>query len=232
MAGMTTTIPPRWRLLLALLRHLPQGALSRGAGLAADTPIPRRLRAPVLGLFARMVGADPGEAELPLGGYRSVNQFFIRRLAPGARPMPEDPHLAVSPVDGVTSAGQPDQAALEVFADAGYATVIDLRGEGEDRGFDEAAVVEDLGLHYVTLPIEDSDAISFENARKLDALLQEYPGPVLVHCGSGNRVGALLALRASLEGADDERALAVGREGGLTGLESVVQERLAEDDKQ
>ena len=138
----------------------------------------------------------------------------------------------VSPVDGVTSAGQPDEAALEVFADAGYATVIDLRGEGEDRGFDEAAVVEGLGLHYVALPIENGDAVSFENARKLDELLQQYPGPVLVHCGSGNRVGALLALRASLGGADDDSALALGREGGLTGLESLVQERLAGDDEQ
>jgi uncharacterized protein (TIGR01244 family) len=138
----------------------------------------------------------------------------------------------VSPVDGVTSAGQPDEAALEVFADAGYATVIDLRGEGEDRGFDEAAVVEGLGLHYVALPIENGDAVSFENARKLDELLQQYPGPVLVHCGSGNRVGALLALRASLGGADDDSALALGREGGLTGLENLVQERLAGDDEQ
>lgn len=138
----------------------------------------------------------------------------------------------VSSVDGITSAGQPDEAALEVFADAGYATVIDLRGEGENRGMDEAAVVEDLGLHYVTLPIEGTEAVSFENARKLDELLQQYPGPVLVHCGSGNRVGALLALRASLAGADDETALARGREGGLTSLDSVVRERLTEDDAQ
>ena len=135
----------------------------------------------------------------------------------------------VSSVDGITSAGQPDEAALEVFADAGYATVIDLRGTGEDRGFDEAAVVEDLGLHYVTLPIAGKDAISFDNARKLDGLLKEYPGPVLVHCGSGNRVGALLALRASLDGADDEKALALGREGGLSSLEGVVRERLDEN---
>ena len=138
----------------------------------------------------------------------------------------------VSSVDGITSAGQPDEAALEVFADAGYATVIDLRGEGENRGMDEAAVVEDLGLHYVTLPIEGTEAVSFENARKLDELLQQYPGPVLVHCGSGNRVGALLALRASLAGADDETALARGREGGLTSLDRVVRERLTEDDEQ
>jgi uncharacterized protein (TIGR01244 family) len=137
----------------------------------------------------------------------------------------------VSPVDGITSAGQPDEAALEVFADAGYATVIDLRGEGEDRGFDEAAVVEELGLHYVALPIANGGEITFDNARRLDELLQEYPGPVLVHCASGNRVGALLALRASLDGADDERALSLGREGGLTSLEGAVQERLAGDDK-
>jgi uncharacterized protein (TIGR01244 family) len=137
----------------------------------------------------------------------------------------------VSPVDGITSAGQPNEAALEVFADAGYATVIDMRSEGEDRGFDEAKVVEELGLHYVTLPIDSNEAISFENARKLDELLNKYPGPVLVHCASGNRVGALLALRASLGGADDDSALAFGHEGGLTRLEPVVKERLAEDDK-
>jgi uncharacterized protein (TIGR01244 family) len=137
----------------------------------------------------------------------------------------------VSPVDGITSAGQPNEAALEVFADAGYATVIDMRGEGEERGFDEVAVIEKLGLHYVTMPIESEDAISFENARKLDELLKTHPGPVLVHCASGNRVGALLALRASLGGADDASALALGREGGLTRLEPLVRERLAEDDK-
>lgn len=140
-------------------------------------------------------------------------------------------HGTVSAVDGITSAGQPDRAALEIFADAGYATIIDLRGAGENRGFEEAAVVEELGMHYVNLPIEGMDAISFENARKLDALLQEHPGPVLVHCGSGNRVGALLALRASLDGADDESALAIGREGGLTRLEGVVRERLAEGEQ-
>lgn len=134
----------------------------------------------------------------------------------------------VSPVDGITAAGQPDKAALEVFADAGYATVIDMRAEDEDRGFDEAAFVEELGLHYVAFPIASEDAISFDNARKLEELLQEYPGPVLVHCASSNRVGALLALRASLEGADNDQALEIGREGGLTRLEDVVRKRLAE----
>ena len=134
----------------------------------------------------------------------------------------------VSPVDGVTSAGQPDEAALEVFADVGYVAVIDLRGAEENRGIEEAQLVEEMGMYYVPFPIEGKDAISFDNARKLDALIAEHDGPVLVHCGSGNRVGALLALRASANGADDEAAIEAGIAGGLTRLEGLVRERLAE----
>jgi uncharacterized protein (TIGR01244 family) len=131
----------------------------------------------------------------------------------------------VQPVDGLTSAGQPDAAAFGVFAEQGYTTVIDLRTEGEDRGLDESGVVEELGMDYVSLPI-GRDAISFDSARSLEKLISEADGPVLIHCGSGNRVGALLALRKSLAGADDEAALEYGKEGGMTGLESRVRDVL------
>lgn len=134
----------------------------------------------------------------------------------------------VLPVDGITSAGQPDEAALKVFAEQGYTTVIDLRTEGEDRGIDEAKVVEELGMEYLTLPI-GRESISFESARVLDQLIESADGPVLIHCGSANRVGALLALRKSLSGADDVTALEYGREGGMTSLESSVQEVLSAD---
>lgn len=131
----------------------------------------------------------------------------------------------VYPVDGITSAGQPDEAALKVFAEQGYTTVIDLRTAGEDRGMDEASVVAEIGMRYVQLPI-GPDSISFENAKALDKLIADAAGPVLVHCGSGNRVGALLALRKSLAGADDASALEYGKEGGLTSLEAHVTEIL------
>jgi uncharacterized protein (TIGR01244 family) len=134
----------------------------------------------------------------------------------------------VSAVDGVTSAGQPSEAALEIFADAGYVAVIDLRRPDEDRGFDQASVVDELGMHYVPLPIAGRDDVNFENARKLDEALAKLDGPVLVHCAAGNRAGAMLALRASLNGASEEAALEYGREAGLTKLEGTVRERLAE----
>ncbi len=134
------------------------------------------------------------------------------------------------PVDGITSAGQPDAEQLAIFAEAGYVAVIDLRGPTEDRGLDEAAVVESLGLDYINLPVSGASSISRENATKLAEMLSSYDGPVLVHCGSGNRVGALLALGQSNHGVADEEAIAYGRAAGMTGLESVVRERLAEKD--
>ncbi len=136
----------------------------------------------------------------------------------------------IRPVDGLTSSGQPDADEFALFAEAGYVAVVDLRGESEDRGLDEPAVLDEIGLQYVSLPLSSPDAINFENAAKLDEILAEYEGPVLLHCGSGNRVGALLSLRETLNGASDDEAFEYGRSAGMTGLEPVVRSRLAEKD--
>ncbi len=136
---------------------------------------------------------------------------------------------SVTPSDGMTTSGQPDEAALKVFAESGYAAVIDLRTEGEDRGMDEKTVVESLGMKYISLPITRTD-ITYESAAALDKVLAGYDEPVLLHCGSANRVGALMALRASANGADDEAAIAAGKQAGMTSpqLEAIVREEFAE----
>lgn len=132
----------------------------------------------------------------------------------------------VKPVDGVTTAGQPDAEAFKVFAEAGYVAVIDIRTAGEDRGLDEAAVVQGLGMDYLQMPVAGRDGITFENAQKLEQLIGLYDEPVLVHCGSANRVGALFALNVYRETGDVNKALEAGRAAGLTGLEGAVREVL------
>lgn len=131
----------------------------------------------------------------------------------------------VVPVEGISAAGQPDEAQLKVFADSGYAAIIDLRTDGEDRGFDEPAVVEGLGMAYVSLPIGRDD-ITIEKARELDALISAYDAPVLVHCASSNRVGALLALQKFDATGDVDASLETGRAGGLSSLEGKVKEAM------
>ena len=133
----------------------------------------------------------------------------------------------VTPVGGITSAGQPDEAAFRVFSKNGYAAVIDMRTPGENRGLDEPAAIAGLGMEYVAFPIDKGD-ITLEKARELDELLASYDEPVLVHCASANRVGALLALREFLASGDPEKALQTGKDGGMTRLEGEVRKVLEE----
>lgn len=128
---------------------------------------------------------------------------------------------------GLYTGGQPDVAQLRQFAHDRFTTVIDLRGEDESRGYDEAAVTGELGLDYVRLPIRGASDLTAANAAALTAALKAARGPVLLHCASGNRVGALLALSAANgDGLTSLAALELGQRAGLKSLEAVVRERL------
>lgn len=132
------------------------------------------------------------------------------------------------PAPDLLTGGQPSAEQLEAIAAAGYRTIVDLRPEGEPGApADEAARAAALGLAYVRIPIASAGDLTEEKARELDRVLDaEGAGPVVVHCAAGNRVGALLALRAAHDGAAPEAALELGLDAGLTTLEPAVRERL------
>lgn len=126
------------------------------------------------------------------------------------------------------SLDQPDIETLRLAANAGITTIIDFRTAGEDRGMQEAAEVAKLGMTYMTMPVGGPDDMTMEKAAEFDQLLAAARGPALLHCSSGNRVGAMMALRASLHGASPDAAIAVGRQAGLTRSEEVVRSRIIE----
>ncbi len=131
------------------------------------------------------------------------------------------------PQPGLHTGGQPSPADLARLRTEGVRTVIDLRGSQEDRGYDEAAEARRLGLKYIALPIAGKDDVTPANAKALGELLRAQEGDVLLHCASGNRVGALLAMDAVARDASRQEALELGRKAGLKSLEPVVVERLA-----
>ena len=67
-----------------------------------------------------------------------------------------------------------------------------------------------------------------ENVRRLsDALAADDALPAIVHCKSGNRVGALLALEAhGVDGLPAGEAIGIGMRTGLTRLAPDVREKL------
>ena len=127
------------------------------------------------------------------------------------------------------AAGQPSAAELASLAEQGMRSVINLRAPGEETAFDEQAEAERLGLHYACIPVCGPQDLTPENVRRfsqeLDAARRR--GSVLVHCGTANRVGAMLALDAGFNrGTPPESALALGREAGLASLEPEVERLL------
>lgn len=144
-------LPSRtWRALLRLLGRVPQGALSRSFGRVADVPIPRPLRRSVLGAFARGVGMNLGEAELPLEAYPSLNGLFVRRLRAGVRQWPARPEVLGCPVDGAAGQlGRVTEGRI-VQAKGRWYSVAELLGDEE-----EARRYE--GGQFVTLYLSPRD---------------------------------------------------------------------------
>ncbi len=86
---------------LAVLRALPRNALSRGAGRLAGLRLPGPLQRLEIRAFGAAVGVDFDEVREPIESFRSMQEFFTRRLREGARPVDSDPRALVAPCDGV-----------------------------------------------------------------------------------------------------------------------------------
>ncbi len=133
-----------------------------------------------------------------------------------------------TPTDNLVTGGPPSKSELLELKEVGITKVIDLRSPDEERSFNERAEAERLGLEYVSLPVSGAAGVTRENAKELDGLLQGGE-KVFVHCASGNRVGALLAIRAhEIEGKSLDQSLELGRAAGLGSLEEKVKSVLSE----
>lgn len=152
-----------------------------------------------------------------------VSTLMMCSVIASAAELPQIPHM-VQPGEGVLIGGQPDEAALRQAADAGIQAVVNLRGEGEQDEFDEGRLVSELGMEYYWLPISGPGDLVPENVQAFDEILDAIGDrPVLMHCSSGNRVGAMFALHAGThQGMDVEAAIERGRAHGLAGLEDMV----------
>ena len=105
--------------------------------------------------------------------------------------------------------------------------MVNLRPESELNYRNEEREVNAANLIYVNLPVEGAASLNKEQATVLWDVLNSAEGSVLVHCGTGNRCGAMLALtEAWFRQCDTEDAIAFGKQAGLSGLEPVVRELL------
>jgi uncharacterized protein (TIGR01244 family) len=97
---------------------------------------------------------------------------------------------ATFPEPRLMAAGQPTGEQLQLLAEEGYKTVIDLRTAEEHRGFDEAEAARENGLAYLNVPVDLQTLDQATVDRFLEAM-RKAERPLILHCASSVRVGAL-----------------------------------------
>ncbi len=143
-------------------------------------------------------------------------------------PKPSPPPQKIEGIEAVEGAGlyldgrvylsgQPDQAAFTELRRTGLEVVVNVRtpeevADRESVPFDEAAVVGELGMSYVAIPLGGDDhPYAPEAVQRLAEALATTSGPVLIHCGYGGRAAYLwIAYLVEYEGLPLESAMARG----------------------
>lgn len=128
-----------------VLRLLPRTRISNAVGQLCDRPLSPTVANWVTKSYSAMYDVDVEEAERGVGPYESFDDFFTRKLRPGARPI--DDAKLVSPADGnLVAAGPVDADASFMVKDSPY-SVADLVGDSEDA---KRYVGGDYSLTYLS----------------------------------------------------------------------------------
>jgi len=114
--------------------------------------------------------------------------------------------------------GQPNETVFRRLAEQeGIKLVVNIRLPRElgRLGFDEPDLVAELGMEYVNIPITTA-SLSAGDVDRFAEVLAHTRGPVLIHCQTSDRVGALwAAYLARVRGVDIEDAIDQGKAVGL-----------------
>ena len=115
-------------------------------------------------------------------------------------------------------AGQPGEKAWPVLKDRGVVRVINIRGAGEADFDKDKEIVEKLGMDYHHIALIDDGKISQKAADEISKKVQEVDSdkPVIIHCGSANRVAGWLMVHLTKNGMDFKEAVKVAQENGLS----------------
>lgn len=122
----------------------------------------------------------------------------------------------VHKLDEIYLAGQPTEQDIAVLKENGFKTIISLR-KSEEVSWDEADAIEKQGIQFVHVPFQGEGELTPEVFDKvLKTLCDKEQQPLLLHCGSANRVSALWYAHRVLNGnLNHEEAQAEARTAGL-----------------
>lgn len=115
--------------------------------------------------------------------------------------------------DQIAISGLIGDGGIKSLASHGFKTIIDMRTPNEGTAA-EKAIVDINGMNYINIPMTVA-GISEEQLSAFTKAIESAEKPVLIHCGSGNRAGAMWAVYLIKKGTDPEQAIEAGRKAGM-----------------
>lgn len=118
----------------------------------------------------------------------------------------------------IATGGQPTDAAFAKLAANGYRAVLSLRTatEGIDQKHEQESI-EKTGMRYVNIPVVSGAPKPEQVDEFIKAVKDKDNHPMLIHCGSANRVGAFwMIYRVVDQGWPEDKALDEAMKIGLT----------------
>ncbi|MFH0342520.1 MAG: beta-lactamase hydrolase domain-containing protein [Chromatiales bacterium] len=102
----------------------------------------------------------------------------------------------------ITVGPQPTEEELEHFLKDGFKGVVNVREPGEPAQVlspeAEGVKVEGLGMEYLHFPVSVK-SLTDDRVDDFCSQLTALPRPILVHCGTGMRAGALCMMALGIE---------------------------------
>lgn len=156
-----------------------------------------RLAAGMLCMLASPALAQSTGREAPFGDQAGAYAVNYTRLKPQ-----------------IATAGLLKDGAVARLKALGFAAMIDLRGPDEGTAVERKAA-EQAGLRYYNIPVAHGAPTEAQIAEFARIVEDANNAPVLIHCVSANRVGAMWALYRAKKGVPTAIALEEGRTAGL-----------------
>jgi uncharacterized protein (TIGR01244 family) len=133
--------------------------------------------------------------------------------------------------ENFATAGQPTDAAFAKLASSGFRSVLNLRtdAEGQDLAH-QRQMAEKAGLRYINIPVGRGPIKAEQVDEFIKSVKDKSLQPMLIHCGSANRVGAFWMIYLTLDqGMSEEKAVEEAVRIGLTSpdLKKAAQDYIA-----
>lgn len=114
----------------------------------------------------------------------------------------------------IATSGPLKEGAISELRSLGFATILDLRGPDEGTDVEKKAS-EVAGLRYLNIPVTTTVPSDKQVAEFARIVRDPSNFPLLIHCASANRVGAIWTLYLARRGVPISIAVEEGRTIGM-----------------